>query len=281
MNAAGPNESATEITAGNEVLVYREKKEWHSPYTFLYRDGRLSVVLDAPVNEHLFHGTMIKPYQRPNMAIKDILNPTDDEQRAISTNLAEMIHDEDDPRFTESRQIEYDGIVTKGGVQPIDVNELPPDANLVGIRFVLCIKDPGTASQRFKARWILQGHHDRYRHIIANESPMLMRMMSRITVSLAATLFDSVLWTRDVEQAYMQSNHLQRDIFTTPPREAKLPDNKILKIALPHYGLVESSTCFFESYYPVFTETLGMRSAAFYPCFLYQANSDTLTGIAG
>lgn len=79
----------------------------------------------------------------------------------------------------------------------------------------------------------------------------------------------------------MQSEPLQRDVFTKPPREAKLPSDMLLKIELPHYGLVESSSCFFEAYYPVFTEKLHMKSAAFDPCFLYQVNTTSLTGIAG
>lgn len=195
MNTAGPNEAFIEINPGDEVLVYREKNGWQGPYTFLYRDGRLSIVLDEKGREHLFHSTMLKPYQRPNMAIKDLLNPTDTEEAhaEIAANLVEMIHNEDDPRFIASRQKEYDGIVAKGGVKPIAISNIPKDANVIGNRFVICIKDPGTDIQRFKARWILQGHHDRYRYKIANNSPMLMRMMFRVTISLAATLFDRTL----------------------------------------------------------------------------------------
>jgi len=41
-----PNETVHTATPGDEVLAYREKNGWEGPYTFLYRDGRLSVVLD-------------------------------------------------------------------------------------------------------------------------------------------------------------------------------------------------------------------------------------------
>ena len=146
---------------------------------------------------------------------------------------------------------------------------------------MLCIKDPGTPTQRFKARFILQGHHDAYRHKLANDSPMLMRMMMRVIVSLAATFFNCLLWTRDVEQAYMQPKPLKRDVFTMSPPEAKLSPGQVLKLVLPHYVLVESSTCFFETYYPVFTSKLNMRSAPYDPCFLYRTDNSTLTGLAG
>lgn len=56
---------------------------------------------------------------------------------------------------------------------------------------------------------------------------------------------------------------------------------KILNIALPHHDLVESSSCFFEAYYPVFTDNLPMRSAASDQCFPFQVCNNKLNGIAG
>lgn len=243
---------------------------WDGPYTFLYNDGRLSVVLDDNGREHLFHSTMLKPYTRPNLPIRDLLNPADaaEIQSTTHANLSEIVHDPDDPRFKESRKKEYDGIVAKGGVKPFARADLPEDANFVGNRFVLTIKEPGSNKPTYKARWVLQGHHDRYRHSIANDSPMLMRLTFRIIIALAVIMFNGNLWTRDVEQAYMQSNPLGRDVFTEPPGEANLSKNMVLKIKLLHYGLVEASTCFFDTYYPVFKEKLKMTPCPFDPCFL-------------
>lgn len=229
LNTAPPNEAVVDITPGDEVLVYREKKGWDGPYTFLYRDGRLSVVLDESGREHLFHSTMLKPYTRPNLPISDLLNPADD-QLAMQAHLSETVYDERDPRFKQSRQKEYDGIVAKGGVRLVMRRDVPAAANFVGNRFVLTIKDPGTKDSVYKARWIMQGHQDKYRHSISNNSPMLMRMMFRVTLSLAATYFNCHVWTRDVEQAYMQSEPLKRDVFTEPPPEANISPNQVLKI---------------------------------------------------
>lgn len=39
LNTAPPNEAVVNIHPGDEVLVYREKKGWDGPYTYLYRDG--------------------------------------------------------------------------------------------------------------------------------------------------------------------------------------------------------------------------------------------------
>lgn len=284
LHTALPNEAAAELTPGDEVLVYREKIGLQGPYTFLYNDGRLSVVLDDKGREHLFHSTMIKPYTRPNLPISHLLNPTDNSENTedpIHANISEVVHDENDPRFAKSRQKEYDGIVQKGGVEPIERDKLPRDANFIGNRFVLTIKNPGSSEPIYKARWILQGHQDRYRYSIANDSPMLMRLMFRVVLSIAAIYFKCHLWTRDVEQAYMQSKPLERDVFTEPPPEAQLSSDKVLKIRLPHYGLVEASSCFFDTYYPVFTQKLGMICSAIDPCFLYKTMKGKIHGVTG
>ena len=281
INSAPPNEAVFDLTPGDEVLVYREKKGWDGPYTFLHRDGRLSVVLDENGREHLFHSTMLKPYKRPHLPIEDLLNPVDDNDNSLHTHLAEIVRNERDPRFKGSRQIEYDGIVAKGGVKPIYRTELPKTANMIGNRFVLTIKEPGTTNPIYKARWILQRHQDRYRYSIANDSPMLMRLMFRVIISLSVIMFSCTLWTRDVEQAYMQSNPLQRDVFTEAPPEANLSKNKVLKIKLPHYGLVEAISCFFDTYYPVFTRKLNMKCSSFDHCFLYKFSNNVVTGVTG
>ena len=85
INTAPPNESVIDVNPGDHILVYRENTGWKGPFTFLYRDGRLSVVLDDKGHEHMFHSTMIKPYQPPNIPIRDLLNPADESQ-------SEMIH---------------------------------------------------------------------------------------------------------------------------------------------------------------------------------------------
>lgn len=102
-NTAAPNEMVADITPGNGVLVKREKKSWDGPYTFLYRDRPLPVVLDSKGVEHLLHNSMQKSYARPYLPFKDLLNPVDDtgiaSQTELNSDLAEMVHDENDKCF--------------------------------------------------------------------------------------------------------------------------------------------------------------------------------------
>lgn len=60
LHSTTPNEAFINFSPGEQVLVYRDKTGPDGPYTFLYRDERLSIFLDQQGYEHLFHGTMLK-----------------------------------------------------------------------------------------------------------------------------------------------------------------------------------------------------------------------------
>ena len=131
------------------------------------------MVLDVNGYEKLFHNTIIKP--RLNIPIKDLLHPTDGDQRdSFQANLFYMIYDEIYEWFTESRKKEYDKVVGKGDVKVIDRFRISHDSNFVGNRFEFCIKYHGTASKHFKSRLILHVHPDKYVNNNANHSAILM-----------------------------------------------------------------------------------------------------------
>ena len=222
---------------------------------------------------------MLKPYKRPNHPIKDPLNPVDDTDNSLHTHLAEIVRNERDPRFKASRQKEYDGILAKCGVKLIYRTEFLKNAIMIGNCFVLTIKEPGTTNPTCKARWILQGHQDRYRYSIANDSPMLLRHMFRVIVSLSVVLFSCILWTRDVEQFCMLSHPLQPDVFTDASPEARFSKDQVLKIELPNYGLVEACSSFFDTYYPLRTKQLDMKCSSFDRCFLCKISNNVATGV--
>lgn len=140
-------------------------------------------------------------------------------------------------------------MVVSEGLKVLDGFSILSNRYFVANHSILCTKNSGTEALRLKAQWIFQWHPDKYEHKIANDSSLLMRMKYRVTTPISATFFGCFIWTRKVEQAYLQSKPLQRDVNTPPPKEVKLPTSKLLKIELPRYGLVHSSTCFFETCY--------------------------------
>lgn len=132
-----------------------------------------------------------------------------------------------------------------------------------------------------ETRWILQKHLCKYRHKINNDFLVLTKMIYRSILAAASTFFNGSDWTRDVEQAFVKPEKHNRDVLTVPPSKPKIGPDEYLKIELPHYGLVESSSCFIKTYYSVSQRKLLMLSAPFDPCFLLWTQSSGPIQIAG
>lgn len=77
-----------------------------------------------------------------------------------------------------------------------------------------------------------------------NNSSMLKRMPLRISISVAKIYVQLLLWLREVVKSFYQSEKLIRGVFRKAPPEKKLPPHQFLKVILPQYGLVKSSSCF-------------------------------------
>lgn len=48
--------------------------------------------------------------------------------------------------------------------------KIPKDSNIMGGRFELAIKDPETNEERYEARFVIQGHRDRDKDVLTDES---------------------------------------------------------------------------------------------------------------
>ncbi len=194
------------------------------------------MVLDSNNREHTFHGTQIKPY------------PTLSSLEALASDpqvlLVKVCKKKEDPCFKETEKNEYYGILAKGGVKAALRSSLAADANFVGNRFVNVIKDFGSQFEQLKSRWMLLGYSDREKEFTVNEAPVLLRFSHRILFFLAVSHIDCVLWTRDAEQAYLQSKPLPRSVYNDPPKESNVDPQKFsLEEILPQYGLADSITC--------------------------------------
>lgn len=98
--------------------------------------------------------------------------------------------------------------------------DVPTDVNIVRNRFVLAIKDPGTAIEKLKSLCIVQGHQGKQKHVMSHNAPILIRFSLRLIVAMSVIYFDCDLFTRDIEYAYIQSKSLSRPVYTyAPPRQ--------------------------------------------------------------
>lgn len=87
---------------------------------------------------------MLNPYNLPRLAIANLSRPADGKLDAnVHTHHDEVVHNERDSRFKQSRQKECEGIFEEGGVYPLSQSQLPADANIIGNCFVSIKKETG------------------------------------------------------------------------------------------------------------------------------------------
>jgi hypothetical protein len=85
---------------------------------------------------------------------------------------------------------------------------------------------------------------------------------------------------RDISQAFLQSEtFLRRKIYAKPPLEMNLPDECVLVILRPLYGVPESPIRWYKTYHNHHTVTLRMKALETDPCFLYKIENGRLVGV--
>lgn len=83
---------------------------------------------------------------------------------------------------------EINKLMKRGVFDIVLREELPKNANILGGRFVLAIKDPNTKEERYKARLVVQGHRDRHKPYLVHASPNLKQDTVRMIISLASIM---------------------------------------------------------------------------------------------
>lgn len=75
----------------------------------------------------------------------------------------------------EAIKKEVEGLLSCGVLETVGRAEAPKEGQLLDGRFVLAMKDPKTSDERYKARFIVQGHRDEDKKYLVNASPNLMQ----------------------------------------------------------------------------------------------------------
>ena len=169
-------------------------------------------------------------------------SPTNNEEHIVA--LTETIPNKD-PRgysteFKNAIQAEIDGLVENSVYDVVDRNTVLANANIMGGRFVLTIKNLHTPDELQKAHFVAQGHTDREKHLLIHPTTALRHRSVRILLSLAA-LLDYPVWMQDISQAYLQSrDKLSRTVYIRPPPEFNLPNGKLLRLNKPLYRLSDA-----------------------------------------
>ena len=107
----------------------------------------------------------------------------------------------------------------------------------LGSRYILTRKEDGT----LKARFVVKGFQEKAKS--QSDSPTASRESLKLYLSIVANE-EWELISYDVRSAFLQSDKLERDVFTKPPPD-KFRKGFVWKLIKPVYGLVDASRQWF------------------------------------
>lgn len=109
----------------------------------------------------------------------------------------------DSKDFDQAKAKEIVSLLDKGAFRVVLRQDLSEDANVLGGRFVLTIKQKGTENELFKARFVVQGHLDKEKELLVHESTTVSQQAIKLLISLA-TILGFKLWSEDMTLTYIQ-----------------------------------------------------------------------------
>lgn len=258
---------------GDKILIYREKeREWTGPHKVIGTDNDMVYVIGLYNRPQPFHKQQIKPFIQNPIDPSEFFIHLSNKFRSGSApipmakvNITEVIFPADprhkDGRFDEAKKKELKGLWDRGTFKVVLKEDVPKDANVLGARFVLSIKDEGTKREVWKARFIVQGYRDKMKTSLVHDSANARHHSVRLLVGLAA-IFGFRLFSTDVTQAYLQSREkLLRDVYVKPSKEFELGPNQLLKLLKPLYGLADSGDYWGKTLRSHLQEDLGMSKS--------------------
>lgn len=289
LRAKLPPASRYDVNPGDAVFVYKEaEKRWKGPFrvvkvadkqVYVDRNGvEAHYSLDHVLPERAVDGeglirqihvgfaslTSLPP---PQVFLTEVLHPRDSRGRSS--------------QFEEAKLKEIEGLVKRGTYEVVLKEDVPVDANILGGRFVLSIKNKDTNEEKFKARFVVQGHTDREKNILVHSSTNL-RQSSIRTITALAAIFGLRVWSQDVSQAYLQSaERLMREVYVKPAKEFRLSSEHLLKLLRPLYGLADSGDYWHVTMARHLTDDLTMTPTALDVSLFFKTVRNQLSGLTG
>lgn len=201
-----------------------------------------------------------RPWPRDSSELRDL-------EAAV---LATEVLSSNDPRrtqedFCSAIAAENDGLDKQHVFERVRV---PADRragmNILRSRYVLAYKNAKTPEQYAKARLVVQAMRklDWDYQSLFTYAPTVAKASSRLLLTLAASL-DLPLATRDVSQAFVCTTHpLLREVYVTPPKEARAHPDELWRLCRPLYGLPEAGAMWYSTFARYHRNNLRMHHTA-------------------
>lgn len=167
---------------------------------------------------------------------------------------------------------ELDGLLMSNDFWLVPLNQLPRNATFLGGRIFRCINNVGTASEKFKARFVVQGHRDPGKSLLVHDSATLRQSSMSIILAIASTFYLDV-WPLDRNQAYTRSAPTTRLIYVKPDPAFGVAAGMVFQTVRPLYGLADAGDAWGRTIKGYATSDLGLVLCVSDPCLIYLEGS--------
>jgi hypothetical protein len=163
-------------------------------------------------------------------------------------------------QFAEPCCRELEGLLSRGVFElrkRVDV--VDEGDHIFKTRYVDTVKNAGTNEQYDKLRLVVCAFKDAGKDEIMTRASTVSRASTRLMLSVAASHPDKILKSRDLDQAYTQSETpVNRKVLCEVPEELGLDDSWVLVLVRPLCGLGETSLHWFLTFFRYHKEDLGL-----------------------
>eukprot|EP00172_Hildenbrandia_rubra_P001571 Plantae.Rhodophyta-Hildenbrandia_rubra.ctg2135.p1 GENE.Plantae.Rhodophyta-Hildenbrandia_rubra.ctg2135~~Plantae.Rhodophyta-Hildenbrandia_rubra.ctg2135.p1 ORF type:complete len:830 (-),score=119.74 Plantae.Rhodophyta-Hildenbrandia_rubra.ctg2135:46-2535(-) len=237
-----------DASPGMLALALRKSLQaWEGPFELLKAEGKTAHIEDQHGLEKKLSVANVKP-----LRISDVEDdqPDTEEGRgeANKVNIARVFSPREISQqlledFQDAINEEMSGLLKQEAFVEMPPNQVTKKRNALRSRFALAIKNLCAMKEKLKARLVALGRLGTMKGFIVNDSPALMRHTMRLVLALAG-IFDLQLCSRDVKQAYLQSDApFMRGACLKPPKGySKLSPDALLKPKKPLCGVIEAGS---------------------------------------
>lgn len=132
--------------------------------------------------------------------------------------------------FQDLRKEELNCPIMNGTFRIVSPSNIPSDSLIFGSRFIDELKK---RERGFRKRLRLEAkkYADQQSTATATKAKTVQRSSQRTLLILTASFPVMTTFTRDITQAYMQSQHdFERNVFIKDPREMDVPKDSVLQV---------------------------------------------------